>query len=732
MKTIRYCRLFLVLVFLSSLASLNILRSALELYPAALDEFFSLRESTASYENVTTPLSTVDLVDDDQIPPFWPNRVLHTYIHQHSSEVVDFSDPSRRYALVSYWCPDRAGNILHNLFASVTWAIITNRTLLVHYEDTSNLNVRNKPNVTDDFAHCESILQRAAWIPIWDPSLGDPVPLEMDAKRLFLDEQIPIVRFPQIRDIDSKNPYIERIDWNEDPLFRKAFREYLFAMSKEQQIVAGKLYHRGVDFLYGMLFRELFQIQAADTRTTDEDVFSVALHSRHIVAADDGSFINEEQACLDKMLPSDRRCVVYLMSDREETLRRLAAWLHARNCTTVVASHEENDASIIPEHGPFSGRGFFQDLSLASNARDGVVGDVHRSSYMLLQELVSYDREIDAWKRGLEALPNLQKCKLSNRDVKGYDYGPGTPRFVRRRWLTELEPIQVFKEYRKKHSSASSGTDDAMILSFSCHSERYDEIREMMNGLLVAIATNRSIVWVPSDACRWIQFNCTVRDDSSPACLPFLGVQEWVPVANVSHTRIDRQEVGFDTLNETALLDRGAIVETTDRLFKYGLEFLYGMLFDGLFRFNERPFLEKRPRTIPVVLHVGNVSSMSWAFDCLRALPTLSPCGIVVLGDISDVSGGHQLMEELRRRGCGIEETPSPDDWKQRLELASIADSTFMSDESEFSRLVMERIELRRRTEAWAQGRVPPHFANFTWCRAADDGSRLITTSFVR
>mmetsp|Transcript_49680 Transcript_49680/g.120431 ORF Transcript_49680/g.120431 Transcript_49680/m.120431 type:complete len:111 (-) Transcript_49680:1427-1759(-) len=52
--------------------------------------------------------------------------------------------------------------------------------------------------------------------------------------------------------------------------------------------------------------------------------------------------------------------------------------------------------SFSTEHGPFAGREFLDDLVLASQARNGVVGH-ERSSSDLLMELIDYDRIMEAF-----------------------------------------------------------------------------------------------------------------------------------------------------------------------------------------------------------------------------------------------------------------------------------------------------------------------------------------------
>ena len=215
-----------------------------------------------------------------------------------------------------------------------------------------------------------------------------------------------------------------------------------------------------------MLFREIFTIMvpvddpfANQHASKNRTIFSVGLHSRHTVEGDDGSFIPDEVKCLESQLPPSRTgetCAVYLMSDRPTCIEKLRAWLQDNNCTGVAVDPAIEKASpsaeVTNEMGPNQGIGFFQELSLASAARSGLVGDFHRSSFMLLVELVEYDRRIEDWKNGKESPDKLSRCNLPERYGKGYDYGPGTPTFRNYRRKEPLQPIQILNDYKAWHS----------------------------------------------------------------------------------------------------------------------------------------------------------------------------------------------------------------------------------------------------------------------------------------
>ena len=125
-------------------------------------------------------------------------------------------------------------------------------------------------------------------------------------------------------------------------------------------------------------------------------------------------------------------CTVYIMSDRSKTIGLLSKYVRDyHGCAAVVATHNNTtiqrepptqpglspredmmlaaridgggNKSNLPghyaEHGPNAGAPFFQDLLVASQARDGFIGHCYRSSSQLVRELVQYERTIEAIQR---------------------------------------------------------------------------------------------------------------------------------------------------------------------------------------------------------------------------------------------------------------------------------------------------------------------------------------------
>jgi hypothetical protein len=226
------------------------------------------------------------------------------------------SSNGRKFAVALYWCPDRAGNVLMSLFNTITWAMITNRTLLFAWDES------NPPQNNETFCNTE-IWQRQAWLPLyrdWKHILPrdnegtgrtlPPVSLSLDTTRRAYDELLPLVYFPMIPDVlfldndnndgnnnnhdhnsndtrsDSsssaatystrKNPsrrdkykgmdsyptsgVVYRNQWNDHPLQLFRYKQYLSDLPRPYQLIMARLFAEGVEFWYGLLMEEFFTL----------------------------------------------------------------------------------------------------------------------------------------------------------------------------------------------------------------------------------------------------------------------------------------------------------------------------------------------------------------------------------------------------------------------------------------------------------------------------------------
>jgi hypothetical protein len=127
-------------------------------------------------------------------------------------------------------------------------------------------------------------------------------------------------------------------------------------------------------------------------RPLEDDEVTIGIHARHVDPDDDGSNVTEFVSCLEQMqavFGSDKRCTVYVASDRPAAILNLERTIQRLNCTSVSVDHEHESHSIgngatQKEHGPFAGAPFFKDFALlTSQVRSGFIhsgGTVYGSS----------------------------------------------------------------------------------------------------------------------------------------------------------------------------------------------------------------------------------------------------------------------------------------------------------------------------------------------------------------
>jgi len=393
-------------------------------------------------------------------------QVLNEYKEQHSYHVLaqeweetqrgklenksNLDMDRRRFALGVYGCPFQAGNRLHHFFNSLIWSIVTNRTFLYHYFDRKTCirltrrNGRGDPGIcysANTEQECDEVLKRKDWIPpsgkwryrlqiknmrsfsFWSTAYKQP------DHKLWKNNSEQYAGIIDIRD----NRLVEfALMLGQDAAFLKneVKRKYVLS-TEEAQNRAKQLMALGEDYLYGLLFHECFQFRSSiiqdttfysnsknTTVTSNQHAGStppilIAVHSRHSIEHDEGSKIKRESKCLDGMLKSmlpptnySISCDILLLSDRQNTLTTLQDYIASTypQCHAVVAKHD-NDTSWRPEHGPFAGIGFYQDLAMVNTAMKslswlhlqlpqvGFIGSKHRSSSQLVREILAYHYE---------------------------------------------------------------------------------------------------------------------------------------------------------------------------------------------------------------------------------------------------------------------------------------------------------------------------------------------------
>lgn len=330
----------------------------------------------------------------------------------------------RKFAVGFFSCPLQAGNRLHHFLSAIAWAITTNRTLLWKYYDhdtcrqVGNDYDRRICSNTGTRKKCETLLQLASWIPSYD-------------EWSFASGKWTEVSYWSTHYPPAKNVTTRKHPWHEDDrnhagidmdgrtlldfgqllgqdfrdLWSKQTREYLLytdeARDTAQQLLGESNIMLAGDYLYGMLFHSAFSFSdtllatAQPTSFYSKNEATIAIHSRHSSTKDDGSVVQREVECLQKMLLQVQRrpCRVFAMSDRPKALEGIYKAATEMGCNVTIANHKMygRETSFSLEHGPYAGGGFFLDMALASQARNGLVG-TRRSSTMLLAELMAFGR----------------------------------------------------------------------------------------------------------------------------------------------------------------------------------------------------------------------------------------------------------------------------------------------------------------------------------------------------
>jgi hypothetical protein len=178
-----------------------------------------------------------------------------------------------------------------------------------------------------------------------------------------------------------------------------------FISTHGSQTTAEKLYAQGIDFLYGMLFHRIFSLNLSSNDTpktwADPSTISVAVRFEN---GDDGPSLLHAIQCFQSILPEiDRTCSVLVLSDHLSAPTGVEKWLASRNCSLMT---------LVTE--PESETAFFQQVSLASKARSGFIGN-HSALSNLLLEWIEYGRRIETWKLGRDpfVIRDLPKCTLA-------------------------------------------------------------------------------------------------------------------------------------------------------------------------------------------------------------------------------------------------------------------------------------------------------------------------------
>ena len=381
-----------------------------------------------SFDVRQTKTATVASSDStfSSFPELDPVQVFKEWRTHHSAQALRGSIvlKDRKFIVAKFSCPQQVGVQAADYAAALLLAIATNRTLLYTYDGIRKWieGGQNAPEV------CDHILRRAEWIPLYvDHRSQLPGVQRVNAsfsgieelqsridKGLSLHEDISdkaLVEIPRLWELGARPGYWRGLMDLRD-VYASSYISDMFGLDPPLHLRSSthKLYKEGIHYLFGMLFWESFALTEELVESVRNDVvvpnasfFSVGVHSRHPSNRDDGTDVSDEIACINKLvrtLGNGRPCLAYLMSDRQETVRRISKHVQiAHNCTVVLASQREsaNGTEHVDEHGAFAGAGYFQDLVVVGQADSAFISK-RRSSTSLVAEFMEYRRRQKMWK----------------------------------------------------------------------------------------------------------------------------------------------------------------------------------------------------------------------------------------------------------------------------------------------------------------------------------------------
>ena len=374
----------------------------------------------------------------NELPPF---QVLETYIRQHSQQQLkhEWEDcesrnhcdaiNSRKFVVGVYSCPVESGNRLHRFMNGLLWSVLTNRTLLARYGTFETCQEYGEAAKHCDKAlepsHCKEILHLSPWVPSFDewnntlllpPIVRAEIPFRGRPDNLTQPYDNPT------------NPKVIRTGFQIAPdhqylLSRRGISNtpHLSLPSNLERLeMIGK---NGPYFAYGMMFEALFTMDPSllppKTNQVEDSsgIETYFLHSRHPKNGMD-TYTWPEEMCIMKFenaTTKTKPCLYYLMSDREVTLDLLKKAIQNKtHCKVRMVSDRSQGESFSNEHGPFAGRGYWEDVSLAIQARHGMIA-FHMHKRHLVRTSTALVRELVEFRRVLEhsggALPPFRECK---------------------------------------------------------------------------------------------------------------------------------------------------------------------------------------------------------------------------------------------------------------------------------------------------------------------------------
>jgi hypothetical protein len=372
---------------------------------------------------------------------------MRTYIKEYSQQALEkkwndcphcASFQKLKFVVGHHSCPVEAGNRMFKLMNHLVWAILTRRVFLwAHWDEAACRTEASAgeleaeiycDKMINSVEDCKEILQLAKWVPSWDEwsvklNLTQPVRActignrDHDAKAKPMDgsKVARVIRVGQQNNLELGLTFLE--ERAPELLHKKVSQDRAKALFGE----------RGIYFGYGMLFEALFTLHpslvpAQNLLTmNNEKLNTYLLHSRHVLDEDDGSDISLDVSCMEKVVGNRtdaKPCIVYIMSDRLATREYLPVVLaESFNCTALFSTNVTGGTSPRGEHGPFAGRGYFEDVALAvQNTRQGFMAPNKKSRQIVgIRTSSALPRSIIEFRRVLEsssadAVPEFKEC----------------------------------------------------------------------------------------------------------------------------------------------------------------------------------------------------------------------------------------------------------------------------------------------------------------------------------
>ena len=317
-------------------------------------------------------------------------------------------------------------------------------------------------NMTRSPSDCNGLLIRSPWIPSYE-EWKDKLGMSSDHSDLIKAEVLDRARKDTNNSYDNTTlPYdgMNSAGINNDEIrvirtgnqvtldpgkvlqsSEKELRNHQHLSKPENLARLRSLRSHGVYFLYGMFFESLFTMDPTLdppkellNKTAHQTIF---LHSRHI-GLFPVTYTWPDELCLKwfeaKLGDNSTKkeavpCHIYLISDRPKAVSLLTERIeNITHCTSSFVNQElPSEAELVPqnnkpkktkggapdvnedfispsfrkEHGPRAGKGFWDDVALATHARDGMIA-FHMFDRPLVRTSTALVREIVGFKRTLE------------------------------------------------------------------------------------------------------------------------------------------------------------------------------------------------------------------------------------------------------------------------------------------------------------------------------------------